>query len=126
MQLRAATAGALARGQALFNAGRFWEAHESWEAAWKAETGEPRLMLHGLIQVAAGCHHVVVTGHHHASVKLLTSGLDRLRSVPDGLGGLALSRFLGDAARTLQAAQEWEHGERAAVDPALLPQLHWL
>ena len=26
----------LERGIALFNAGRFWEAHEAWEAVWKA------------------------------------------------------------------------------------------
>jgi predicted metal-dependent hydrolase len=44
----------LEEGRALFNAGRFFEAHERWEEAWLVETGAARLLLQGLIQVAAG------------------------------------------------------------------------
>ncbi len=41
-------------GIALFNAGYFWEAHETWEGAWRA-TPEPRVrsLLQALIQLAA-------------------------------------------------------------------------
>jgi hypothetical protein len=42
------------KGVELFSAGRFWEAHEAWEAAWLVEDGDVRKMLQGLIQVAAG------------------------------------------------------------------------
>jgi predicted metal-dependent hydrolase len=51
------------RGLALFNAGRFYDAHEALEDAWR-ESGEPeKLFLQGLVQAA-------VALHHHASGNL--------------------------------------------------------
>ena len=45
-------------GVDLFNAGRFWHAHEEWETAWRAER-EPmlRLFYKGIIQTAAALVH---------------------------------------------------------------------
>ena len=42
-------------GVDLFNAGFYWEAHESWESAWKiiGRTSRAGQFLQGLIQVAA-------------------------------------------------------------------------
>lgn len=44
-------------GVDLFNAGYFWEAHESWEGAWRVAGREsrPGHFLQGLIQIAAAC-----------------------------------------------------------------------
>ena len=48
----------LARGVELFNAGRYWEAHEAWEEAWMPDRQGPDSGFYkGLIQVAAGCLH---------------------------------------------------------------------
>ncbi len=48
----------LRRGIELFNAGRYWEAHEAWEEAWTPDRrGPDRGFYKGLIQVAAGCLH---------------------------------------------------------------------
>jgi uncharacterized protein len=48
----------LAEGVALFNQGRFWEAHEAWETAWIPDRhGPDRGFYKGLIQIAAGCLH---------------------------------------------------------------------
>jgi predicted metal-dependent hydrolase len=44
---------ALAHFQDLFNAGDYFEAHEVLEAQWLLETGERKLFLQGLIQLAA-------------------------------------------------------------------------
>jgi predicted metal-dependent hydrolase len=43
------------RGVALFNAGYYWEAHESWEALWHAHgrRGPTAELLKGLIKLAA-------------------------------------------------------------------------
>jgi predicted metal-dependent hydrolase len=45
---------ALQYGLALHDAGLFWEAHEIWEAVWKAApmNGRDRLALRALIQIA--------------------------------------------------------------------------
>lgn len=48
----------LRRGAELFNAGRYWEAHEVWEEAWTPDRRGPDAGFYkGLIQVAAGCLH---------------------------------------------------------------------
>jgi hypothetical protein len=40
-------------GVDLYNYTFFWEAHESWEAVWKASNGQAAVFLQGLIQIAA-------------------------------------------------------------------------
>ena len=44
-------------GVDLYNAGYFWEAHEVWEALWRAAEHDPvqHAFLQGLIQYAAAC-----------------------------------------------------------------------
>lgn len=45
-------------GIALFNAGRFWDAHEAWEDSWKAASDpNTRLFFKGIIQTAAALVH---------------------------------------------------------------------
>lgn len=46
----------VARGTALFDAGRYWEAHEAWEGPWREATGSKKALLHGLILWAAALH----------------------------------------------------------------------
>ncbi len=47
-------------GCALFNRGRYWHAHESWEAAWLPMGDDPEddaeIFLRALIQLASGLH----------------------------------------------------------------------
>ena len=44
------------RGIQLFNAGKFWHAHEAWEQVWRRHHEESRLFIQGLIQMAAAFH----------------------------------------------------------------------
>ena len=45
------------KGVVLFNARKFFEAHEVWEELWLVEPEPEKTFLQGLIQVAAACHH---------------------------------------------------------------------
>jgi predicted metal-dependent hydrolase len=48
----------LDEGIELFNAGRYWDAHEAWERDWTPiRTGPDGPFYKGLIQVAAACLH---------------------------------------------------------------------
>ncbi|MBN1203695.1 MAG: DUF309 domain-containing protein [Myxococcaceae bacterium] len=71
----------LAEGVALFNAGRWYEAHERWEDAWRRESGERRGLLQGLILVAAG---LIKRGAGRAegARTLFTRALERLEGLP--------------------------------------------
>jgi hypothetical protein len=71
----------LAEGVALFNAGRWYEAHERWEEAWRRETGERRGLLQGLILVAAGWLQRE-RGRAEGARTLFSRALGRLEGLP--------------------------------------------
>ena len=45
-------------GVNFFNAGKYYEAHEVWEDAWRLEEGSRRRFYQGLIQAAVGLYHL--------------------------------------------------------------------
>jgi len=47
------------QGVDCFNRGAFYDAHEVWEDVWRSNVPEPRTLLQGLIQVAAGMHQIL-------------------------------------------------------------------
>ena len=114
---------AIQKGLDLFNAGRFWEAHEAWESAWLVEDGDVRQMLQGLIQVAAGYFKALVQKRPGAAARLLASGLAKLEPIPDSLAALRLEPFRRAVAGSIDAAHGWERGERDGIDPAGVPRI---
>jgi uncharacterized protein len=112
----------LERGRALFNARLFWEAHEAWEAAWMEEGGDTRLFLQGLIQVAAGYYKAFVQEQPVGCVKLLGTGLDKLRPLDGRFGGIALLDFVTEVDATLASARAWLAGG-APMDVREVPSL---
>jgi hypothetical protein len=77
----------LAEGVALFNAGRFFEAHEAWEEAWRRESGARRLLLQGLILVAAGWLKRDA-GNAQGAWTLFSRALERLQPLPSRCEGV--------------------------------------
>ena len=47
------------QGVDCFNRGEFFDAHEVLEEVWRSNVPEPRTLLQGLIQVAAGMHQIL-------------------------------------------------------------------
>lgn len=119
----ATTSRALQAGRRLFNARRFFEAHEVWEEAWLRETGDTRRLLQALIQIAAGYHHAFERGRPHGCVRLLDAGSRRLETLADDAGGLALPAFREAVAASLTKALRWERGESGPPRPEEAPFL---
>jgi predicted metal-dependent hydrolase len=86
------------RGIALFNARKFFEAHEAWEELWLIEPEPEKTFLQGLIQLAAAFHHHG-RGNPRGAQSLLAAGLAKLRRFPDDHRGLALAALRADAER---------------------------
>ncbi|WP_257452287.1 DUF309 domain-containing protein [Archangium lipolyticum] len=103
----------LAEGVALFNAGHFFEAHEAWEEAWTHERGPRRLLLQGLILVAAGWLKRDA-GNVRGAWTLFSRALDRLESLPPVCEGV-------DVGGLRPRVQRWREGE--APDRPLLARL---
>jgi predicted metal-dependent hydrolase len=91
---------AMERGRAAFNRGAFFDAHELWEEAWRVLEGSERVLVQGLIQIAAGLHHL--QNHRpRPAARLLASGADKLGGAAADPGDLRVDMLLGDVARLL-------------------------
>ncbi|HVE85981.1 MAG TPA: DUF309 domain-containing protein [Myxococcales bacterium] len=115
---------ALGRGVALFNRQEFYEAHEVWEQVWVDEIGDERLLLQGLIQVAAGFYKLQV-GAPHGTVKLLERGLEKLRRFLGASLGVDLESFLPQVEAWRAEAAQLTAQKRADYDPRKLPKLSY-
>jgi hypothetical protein len=88
---------ALDRADALGAAGRFFDAHEELEAFWMTASGEEKILLQGLIQIAAGLHRLTLDpSKTEGAFYLLDRGLEKLKKnetllVPGTLAALDIS-----------------------------------
>jgi hypothetical protein len=88
---------AFARGASHFDAGRFFDAHEVWEERWLVLTDGPdRILLQGLIQIAAGFHKLLSAGSKEAASRLLAKGLGKLEQCPDLVAEKGIGPFCDD------------------------------
>jgi uncharacterized protein len=93
--------GPFRRGITLFNAGKFFEAHEVWEELWLEEALPEKTFLQGLIQVAAAFHHHS-RGNPRGYRSLLAAGLAKLEQFSDQHRGIALAKLRADAREWVQ------------------------
>ncbi len=83
-----------AEGARLFDAGKYFEAHEAWEGRWRRATDEAeRRFLQGLIQVAAAFHKLLVARSSEAAQRLLAKGLAKLDASPELVAKRGLDAF---------------------------------
>ncbi len=101
-------------GIRLFNEGFFFEAHEILEQAWRAERGEPRLFLQGLIQVCAGFHHFQ-NGNLNGALELLQRGSDKMREYPNHYLGFDAEALLARVAEARERMERVRAGSEGAA-----------
>ncbi len=80
-----------------FNAGQFWECHETLEDHWGAEQGPLREFLHGFIQIAAGFVHVQRLNWPGA-IRMLSEGAAKLEPFRPSCMGLDVAALLDEVA----------------------------
>lgn len=88
-------------GRAAFNRGEYFSAHELWEDVWHGLAGDDRTFVQGLIQIAAGLHHL--REHRPGpAASLLRKGLQKLsRGTPDSTVNLRIVPLTGQLTRLL-------------------------
>ena len=103
--------GSLERGRFLFDAGRYFEAHEAWEEVWLCASGLRRTLLQGLVQVAAACHKASRRESPGGCGRLLGAALVRI----DAAGAqvppeLDLPRFRTSIVEFARGVEQWSRG----------------
>jgi len=93
----------------LYREGRFFDAHEALEAAWR-RSDDPRMrFLQGLIQWAVAFEHHR-RGNAHGARVLLERSWSRLHDAPEDAMGLDLVPLRASHAALRRAFAEWEAG----------------
>ena len=87
----------LAKGVVEFNAGFFFECHDTLEEVWSGVRGPAREFFQGLIQVSVGFYHFG-NGNRGGASTMLERGLKRLARYPDRYCGVELHALRGEVA----------------------------
>jgi uncharacterized protein len=102
-------------GIALFDQGRFYDAHEVLEDVWRAAHGEEKRFLQGLIQAAVALHHHS-TGNTRGASSLLERALKNLAADPGEFGHIQWQKLM-------LALGEWRQYLLNGGSPPALPRL---
>lgn len=98
------TDGPLAEGLRLYQAERFFDAHEAWESVWLTSPEPEKTFLQGLIQVTAAFHHMQ-QNNWLGTVLLLQAALRRLDGYPANFGGISVKLLCDDIRERLQVLE---------------------
>ena len=87
---------ALRRGIEQFNAGEFFEQHETIETLWRETRAPVRDLYHGILQIGVGFHHWR-NGNFHGATTLLGEGIARLVPFAPTCQGVEVAALIADA-----------------------------
>lgn len=114
----------LAEAIAQFNRREFFACHETLEQLWLPASGQIREFYQGVIQIAAGLHHVQ-RGNYAGAATLLRRGRARLKPFGPAPFGLHLAELVAGVDRCLGELRALAAGERRGFDQALIPTVSW-
>ncbi|WP_352429170.1 DUF429 domain-containing protein [Thermoflexus sp.] len=112
------------RGLEQFNAGEYFEQHETLERAWRAEARPVRRIYQGILQIGVACYQIQ-RGNHAGAVKMLRRGLAHLEGAPDRCQGIDVARLRADARQWLRRLEEAGPEGLAGLDPWAFPRVHF-
>src|SRR6185295_2053116 len=112
----------LHEGIELFNRAQYFEAHEVWEDAWRRARGDDQVLLHGLIQAAAGFHKLQVYQPAGAA-SLLAKAAAKLATIPAGPPVPALPEFRASVEAWIKIAGRMTAAGTTEYDASSIPRL---
>ena len=114
----------LARAIHEFNAGEFFEQHETLELLWRATEGEIRHLYEGILQVGVGMHHLFKNRNFHGATVKLDHGIRLLEAFPDVCHGVDVARLRRDARRAREHLLVLGPAHLDDFDRHLTPRVH--
>lgn len=81
-----------------YNAGYYFESHETLEELWLPSPWPIRPFLQGIIQLAAGFVHLM-RREYPGTIKLLDRAIEKLEEAPDGCMGVDARKLVEEAKR---------------------------
>jgi len=107
-----------------FNAGQFFEQHETLELLWRATPDPIRHLYEGILQVGVGMHHALVNKNFHGAAVKLDHGLRLLAAFPPTCQGVDVARLIADATAARQHLLDLGPQGVQQFDVARVPRVH--
>jgi predicted metal-dependent hydrolase len=111
-------------GIRLFNEGKYFDAHEELETAWRAETGAIRDLYQGILQVAVTYLHIT-RGNYDGAIKVYGRSLKWTQGWHDVCRGVNIKKLRDDAEHAMQAVKTLGKDGIAEFDPSLFKPIQW-
>ncbi len=112
------------QGILLFNQGKYFEAHEELEAAWKEETGRIRRLYQGILE--AGVTYLHITRCNYAgAVKVYGRSMKWLNDWPDTCRGIEVGQLRKDLEAAILEVHKLGETGLSRFDRALLKPVVW-
>jgi len=111
-------------GLHLFNAGKYFEAHEALEAAWNEEKGNVRDLYRGILQIAVVYLHITRLNYNGA-VKVYSRSQKWLKDWPDLCRGIYVEELRRNAKTVIAEVQRLGAERLSEFDHSLLKPVQW-
>ena len=111
-------------GIMLFNQGRYFEAHEELEAAWKDEKGKIRELYQGILEAGVTYLHIT-RGNYAGALKVYGRSMRLLKDWPENCRGVDVGQLRSDLDAAMAELQRLGPDGSAEFDRALLKPVRW-
>jgi len=105
------------QGVEQFNAGAFYDCHDTLEALWLECYGTEKKFYQGILQIAVACYHLSNLNWRGCAI-LLGEGMSRLSHYPADYAGIDLEALIDCSAAMLTIVQQAGSSDEAAVHQA--------
>lgn len=111
-------------GILLFNEGRYFEAHEELEAAWKEERGKVRELYQGILEAAVTYLHIR-RRNYAGAIKVYGRCMRWLKDWPDICRGADVAQLRRDLEAAISETRRLGGARLAEFDTALYKPVLW-
>ena len=112
----------LLKGIQEFNAGEFFEQHETLEILWRATEDDIRYLYQGILLVGVGFHHLGRGNHHGAQAKL-AAGIEMLGWFAPTCQTVDVADLIAGATRCLEQVRQLGPERLDDFDRSLIPRI---
>ena len=112
------------QGILLFNQGKYFEAHEELEAAWKEERGRIRGLYQGILQAGVTYLHIT-RGNYAGALKVYGRSMKWLKDWPETCRGVDVGQLRKDLVIAMDAVNRLSETGINEFDRSLLKPVVW-
>lgn len=113
-----------AEGIHLFNQGKYFEAHEELEAAWKEESGKVRELYQGILEAGVTYLHIT-RRNYNGALKVYRRSMRWLRQWPKLCRGVNVAQLREDLEAAIVKVEELGEDRILEFDLSTLKPVYW-